>query len=67
MFELLCHTQDHFSQLTGTLSFGATQINKINVGENWVRENECGCFASPMSDAGDNQVYLKNFIVAQVS
>mmetsp|Transcript_34415 Transcript_34415/g.77607 ORF Transcript_34415/g.77607 Transcript_34415/m.77607 type:complete len:140 (-) Transcript_34415:847-1266(-) len=56
MFELLCNAQNQLSQLaTGTLSFGATQINKNNVGENWVRENECGCMATPMSDAGDNQ------------
>ena len=36
-------------------TFGATQIDNQNVGENWVRDDEISGAAVPMNDAYDNQ------------
>mmetsp|Transcript_26236 Transcript_26236/g.38568 ORF Transcript_26236/g.38568 Transcript_26236/m.38568 type:complete len:174 (+) Transcript_26236:48-569(+) len=43
------------------VNFGATQIDNQNVGENWVRDAECSCVATPMNDAMDNQGMFNNY------
>ena len=52
---------------TCQVNFGGTQIDNQHVGENWVRDMECSCTATPMNDSMDNQGDLLQILFHQQS